>query len=130
MAAMEDLSYKIVKLIGARQERDEIVLQSSDFLICQAAFEKALFVWPKEHLEMRQLAAKAVDRFAGIQWKAGAEGAVFIEGSSAWLDCSIFDSFCAGDHEIILMRVEGFEAKREISPLIFHASRFKQLLLS
>ena len=78
----------------------------------------------------RQLAAKAEDRFAGIQWKAGAEGAVFIEGSSAWLDCSIFDSFCAGDHEIILMRVEGFEAKREISPLIFHASRFKQLSLS
>jgi flavin reductase (DIM6/NTAB) family NADH-FMN oxidoreductase RutF len=78
----------------------------------------------------RQLAAKAEDRFAGIQWKAGAEGAVFIEGSSAWLDCSTFDSFCAGDHEIILMRVEGFEAKREISPLIFHAGRFKQLSLS
>jgi hypothetical protein len=51
---MEDLSYKIVKLVGARQERDEIVLQSSDFLICQAAFAKALFVWPNEHLEMRQ----------------------------------------------------------------------------
>jgi hypothetical protein len=29
-----------------------------------------------------------------------------------------------------LMRVEGFEAKREISPLIFHAGRFKQLSLS
>jgi hypothetical protein len=54
MATMEGLSYKIVKLVGARQERDEIVLQSSDFLICRAAFEKALFVWPKDHLETRQ----------------------------------------------------------------------------
>ena len=38
----------------ARLERDEIVLQSSNFLICQAAFKKALFVWPNEHLQMRQ----------------------------------------------------------------------------
>ena len=78
----------------------------------------------------RQLASKAEDRFAGIGWNASAEGAVFIEGSSAWLECSIFESFCAGDHEIVLLRVEGFETKPEISPLIFHGSRFKQLSLS
>jgi hypothetical protein len=33
---------KIVKMHGPRLERDEIVLQSSNLLICQAAFEKAL----------------------------------------------------------------------------------------
>lgn len=78
----------------------------------------------------RQLAGQADDKFAAIQWNASAEGAIFIEGSSAWLECSIFDSFCVGDHEIILLRVEGFETRPEISPLVFHASRFKQLSLS
>ena len=29
-------------------------MRSSIFLVCRAAFDKALFVWPNEHLEMRQ----------------------------------------------------------------------------
>jgi hypothetical protein len=67
---MEELSFKIVKLVGTRQEHDEIVLQSSNFLICQAAFEKALFVWPNEHLQMRQgariiLKSKEVEQESG-----------------------------------------------------------------
>jgi hypothetical protein len=31
-----------------------LVVRSSNFLLCKAAFEKALFLWPTEHLEMRQ----------------------------------------------------------------------------
>jgi hypothetical protein len=46
-----DLSFKIVKMVGPH---DEVIVRSSNFLICQAAFEKALFIWPNEHLEMRQ----------------------------------------------------------------------------
>jgi hypothetical protein len=45
------LSFKIVKVYDAR---DEVIVRSSNFLICKAAFEKALFVYPKDHLEMRQ----------------------------------------------------------------------------
>jgi hypothetical protein len=45
---MEDLAFKIVKLDGARQE---IVALIDNFAICKAAFET--FVYPKEHLEMR-----------------------------------------------------------------------------
>ena len=41
---MEELSFKIVKVIGPD---DEVVVRPSNFLICKAAFEKALFVWPK-----------------------------------------------------------------------------------
>ena len=48
---MEDLSFTIVKVYDAR---DEVIVRSSNFLICKAAFEKALFVYPNEHLEMRQ----------------------------------------------------------------------------
>jgi hypothetical protein len=51
MALMEELSFKIVKII---QGHDEVVLRSSNFMICKAAFEKAVFVWPNEHLQMRE----------------------------------------------------------------------------
>ena len=44
-------SFKIVKVYDAR---DEVIVRSSNFLICKAAFEKALFVYPDAHLEMRQ----------------------------------------------------------------------------
>jgi hypothetical protein len=34
--------------------RDEVIARVENLLICRAAFEKALFVYPNEHLEMRQ----------------------------------------------------------------------------
>jgi len=33
---------------------DEVLARIDNFEICRAAFEKALFVYPKEHLEVRQ----------------------------------------------------------------------------
>jgi hypothetical protein len=40
-----------VKMHGAK---DEVIARVENFLICKAAFEKALFVYPDSHLEMRQ----------------------------------------------------------------------------
>jgi hypothetical protein len=34
--------------------QDEVIARLENFLICKAAFEKALFVYPNAHLEMRQ----------------------------------------------------------------------------
>jgi hypothetical protein len=48
---MDELSFKIVKMLG---HRDEAIARVENFLICKAAFEKALFVYPDAHLEMRQ----------------------------------------------------------------------------
>ena len=42
---------KIVKMHGSK---DEVIARVENFLICKAAFEKALFVYPNDHLEMRQ----------------------------------------------------------------------------
>ena len=49
--AMEELSYKIVKTHDAG---DELVARVGNFEVCKAAFERAVFVWPTEHLELRQ----------------------------------------------------------------------------
>ena len=47
---MEDLGFKIVKTNGG----DELLARIANYEICKAAFEKAIFVYPNEHLEMRQ----------------------------------------------------------------------------
>jgi hypothetical protein len=48
---MEELLYKIVKTYDAG---DEVVARVGNFEVCKAAFERAVFVWPNEHLELRQ----------------------------------------------------------------------------
>ena len=47
---MQDLGFKIVRTNGG----DELLARISNFEICKAAFEKAIFVYPNDHLEMRQ----------------------------------------------------------------------------
>jgi flavin reductase (DIM6/NTAB) family NADH-FMN oxidoreductase RutF len=78
----------------------------------------------------RQLAAKTGDRFAGVCWEASAGGAVFIEGASVWLECSLYQSFMTGDHEMALLLIKSLKIEPHVSPLVFHASRFKQLARS
>ena len=48
---MEELSFKIVRMHGPR---DGVIAHVQNFLIRKTAFEKALFVYPDAHLEMRQ----------------------------------------------------------------------------
>jgi hypothetical protein len=48
---MEELAYKILKMHPAG---DKLVARVGNFEVCKAAFERAVFVWPNEHLEMRQ----------------------------------------------------------------------------
>jgi hypothetical protein len=47
---MEELGFKIVKTNGG----DELIARIGNYEICKAPFEKALFLYPNDHLEMRQ----------------------------------------------------------------------------
>lgn len=78
----------------------------------------------------RQLGAKAADtRFDGLTHLTSAAGAVFIEGASAWIECSVHDVVAAGDHKIVLLKVNALSTTPDVEPLIFHASAFRQLQL-
>lgn len=50
------------------------------------------------------------DRFDSIDWRTGPFGSPVIAGSSAWFDCRLERAIAAGDHTILLGRVEAFEA--------------------
>jgi flavin reductase (DIM6/NTAB) family NADH-FMN oxidoreductase RutF len=77
----------------------------------------------------RQLAAVGgADRFAGIEVDLTEAGAVLIRGAAAWLECALVDEVPAGDHSIVLLRIEDAHYDPGTPPLVFHGSRFRRLL--
>jgi acyl-CoA synthetase (AMP-forming)/AMP-acid ligase II len=75
----------------------------------------------------RAISAKHEDRFANVKWEASGDGAVFVQGASLWLNCSVSAELPAGDHAIVLLRVHGLRANPESESLVFHGSHFRQL---
>jgi flavin reductase (DIM6/NTAB) family NADH-FMN oxidoreductase RutF len=75
----------------------------------------------------RRLASPGLNRFAGLRWRSSQAGAVFVEEASAWLECSVEHEVTVGDHDVILLRVHELDADPAVAPLVFHASRFRQL---
>jgi flavin reductase (DIM6/NTAB) family NADH-FMN oxidoreductase RutF len=75
----------------------------------------------------RQLSARGIDRFAALRWRTSPDGAVMLDGSSAWLDCSVEREIPAGDHDIVLLRLHEVDADPDVAPLIFHGSRYRRL---
>ncbi len=49
------------------------------------------------------------DRFAAVNWRAGPHGSPVFDGVSAWFDCSMHKTVPAGDHLILIGKVEAFE---------------------
>jgi flavin reductase (DIM6/NTAB) family NADH-FMN oxidoreductase RutF len=75
----------------------------------------------------RSLATKTGDRFADVPWESHASGAVFVRGSTLWLETSVETEATAGDHSICLLRVWAIDSRPEVTPLVFHGSRFRLL---
>ena len=75
----------------------------------------------------RSLSARTGDRFADVTWSATKDGAVFVHGAVAWLDCSIRQELSAGDHEIVLLDLHALHAEPDRAPLVFHGSGFHGL---
>jgi flavin reductase (DIM6/NTAB) family NADH-FMN oxidoreductase RutF len=76
-----------------------------------------------------QLAAKSGDRFEGLEWFATEGGAVLLERAAVSLDCSIVEEIAAGDHKLVLLRIEALAFQPTVNPLVFHGSRFRKLAI-
>jgi flavin reductase (DIM6/NTAB) family NADH-FMN oxidoreductase RutF len=75
----------------------------------------------------RQLASTTGDRFAGLALSSDG-GAVFVEGALAHLSCAIHGVMPAGDHRIVLLRIDSARIHPgRPDPLVFHAGEFRLL---
>lgn len=75
----------------------------------------------------KSLSRKVGDRFAGVPWGALPNGAVLIDGASAWWDCRVYREVAAGDHTIVLLEICALGVAPNTPPLVFHGSRFRRL---
>lgn len=75
----------------------------------------------------RALAARTGDRFAGLDTVSTEGGAVFIEGTGVWVDTAIEQLVPAGDHTIVILRVNGITVNSDVAPMVFHRSTFRRL---
>jgi flavin reductase (DIM6/NTAB) family NADH-FMN oxidoreductase RutF len=67
------------------------------------------------------------DRFVSVEWMPLDTSAVLIDGASAWLECALFDEVSAGDHTLAILQIHRLRTNPAVAPLVFHASRFRQL---
>jgi len=67
----------------------------------------------------RTFANTGADKFAGVGWSDGSNGAPRLHGALAWIDCSVEDVREAGDHYLVVARVEALESNPG-QPLLFY----------
>lgn len=75
-----------------------------------------------------RFAAKGVDKYDGVAWSAAsATGAPRLDGCLAWIDCTLHAVHEAGDHHVVLGRVQELVAGAPERPLLFYRSAYHRL---
>ncbi len=77
------------------------------------------------HAHVRTLSSKTGDRFAGVETFSTLRGAVLLHDAAARIEASIESETLAGDHWIVVLRIDGLEADPTVEPLVFHRSRLR-----
>lgn len=74
-----------------------------------------------EHQEEvgQQISSRHEHRFDGIPYSLSAQGLPIIHGALAYIDCAVDRIIEAGDHDIVIGRVEEMQAMSAAHPLIF-----------
>ncbi|MDX2937663.1 flavin reductase family protein [Streptomyces ipomoeae] len=76
----------------------------------------------------RVLGTKHGDRFAGIDVDTRPDGAVFVRGCPVRMKVSVEQQLPAGDHAIVVLRIEELYCADGVEPIVFHRSGFRRLI--
>lgn len=72
-----------------------------------------------------QFASLTEDKFDGIAWQPTAAGMPRLENSAGWVDCTVHAVHEAGDHYLVIGRVETLGAGDNSEPLLFHRGQYR-----
>ncbi len=77
-----------------------------------------------------QFARRGTDKWAGITWDPTRGGNPVLDGTLAWLDCTIHAEHDAGDHVIVIGHVTGLGTPHteRPGPLLYFRSQYQTLL--
>jgi len=73
-----------------------------------------------------RFASKLATKFEGIDWRPSETGAVLINGSAAWMDCSVHERRPVGDHLMLIGEVRGF-GHEPLRPLAYCQGQYLSL---
>lgn len=98
---------------------------------CYACFEPqngftVNFLSEEQEEISRRFATKGVDKFAGLQWKEGNNGAAILDGILGHVECKIAQCYDGGDHTIVLGEIVNVGATGE-RPLLFFKGKYQKL---
>ncbi|MFC9299004.1 flavin reductase family protein [Streptomyces sp. NPDC057011] len=71
----------------------------------------------------RRFAVTGGDKFAGVPWRAGGNGAPLLDGVLATVECALEGVLDGGDHAIVLGRVTDLTAHRADEPPLLYFRR-------
>jgi flavin reductase (DIM6/NTAB) family NADH-FMN oxidoreductase RutF len=70
------------------------------------------------------------DDFCGAAWHAGPAGLPFLDGAIAALECTVIETFPAGDADLFIGRVDALEddgAADGMGPLLYFRRRYRRI---
>jgi 3-hydroxy-9,10-secoandrosta-1,3,5(10)-triene-9,17-dione monooxygenase reductase component len=71
------------------------------------------------------------EEFCGAPWTRGPTGLPLVDGSIATLECSVVETFSAGDHDLFIGRVDSLDAAGadgpEAAPLLYFRRRYLRI---
>ncbi|HXW35984.1 MAG TPA: flavin reductase family protein [Acidimicrobiales bacterium] len=74
----------------------------------------------------REFAVSGGDKFSGVGWRPGGNGAPRLDGVLAWLECDLLLVHDAGDHEVVFGRVTDMDVDygHGRGPLLYYRGGF------
>lgn len=74
----------------------------------------------------RKFAVSGGNKFEGVAYRVGANGAAILEGALATIECKLYAAYDGGDHSIYLGEIQE-AAIREGKPLLFFRGGYRSL---
>jgi flavin reductase (DIM6/NTAB) family NADH-FMN oxidoreductase RutF len=69
-------------------------------------------------------ARSGTNKFAGVEWRPGLQGAPVLGGVVAWIDCELWAEYDGGDHTMVAASVVDLGADTARTPLLFHRGTY------
>jgi flavin reductase (DIM6/NTAB) family NADH-FMN oxidoreductase RutF len=99
---------------------------SHDAIIESGAFAVNLLPESGRHVSDGFAQGDREDRFRALEWRREVTGSPVLEDAMGWLDCRVHQTHVAGDHTIVVGRVEACQVS-EASPLVYHRGAYGRL---
>ena len=66
-----------------------------------------------------RFATRGVDRFAEGEWVESEHGLLLLEGACANFSCTLVNDVEAGDHQVLIGRIDSFHSASDRNPLLY-----------